>query len=540
VKQLLEASDKEKLLLFVQRWHSGNLSAPKKAIIKLALRSSEVFKESSQVASSFLELIHVNHTTIQNLSLLARKESEHLQEWAYRAVLASLDLPFDPDISRLHVDERYELAKSKETPKHILEELLQDSYVGTRDAARQNLASKMAKVSAMSSHALDTEGGRSAWALEQLLHCELPVSGAMSEVDRKKYLYSVYDAMLDAMDMPFDPDLATLTVGARLKLACAADTPIYVFEKLTQDANGDVKLALVENRQVPLVILSRMRGDSDQRVAAAVDKKANVAAVQLRDIEFKEGVAERKRLVATKKELQKMIAAPDKESLLAITRSWRHEIPADLQKSIFISLLNMVGSEKQVPKSHLNQLAPIPAKPVSQDPSSKGNPLRFDQRLWARAHVDRKPTVAHIIEKVREATKLDITIAPELKGHEPDLGVVLPEEKGWYAFQLMSFPLKQLENGRWEKTATGYRLEGKSLLSPPPTSTPPVAVTSAAAKNSPSNVSPPAQQSQGSGWYVLFGGAGGFILGCAFLLGLRKLWPTTRAQTRSQVSSPRK
>ena len=45
----------------------------------------------------------------------------------------------------------------------------------------------------------------------------------------------------------------------------------------------------------------------------------------------------------------------------------------------------------------------------------KDNPLRFDKRLYVRVHIEpRSPTLEHIVERVRTATGLDITISADL------------------------------------------------------------------------------------------------------------------------------
>ena len=76
-----------------------------------------------------------------------------------------------------------------------------------------------------------------------------------------------------------------------------------------------------------------------------------------------------------------------------------------------------------------------------------------------------RPAVAHILQRIQEATGAEMTIAPELEKHLPDLGYIEQGKKGNYAWQLMEIVAKrEIANGRWEKTAAGYRLCGVSTV----------------------------------------------------------------------------
>src|SRR5262245_1176579 len=77
-------------------------------------------------------------------------------------------------------------------------------------------------------------------------------------------------------------------------------------------------------------------------------------------------------------------------------------------------------------------------------PSSKiiDNPLRFDERLSPTIHVGpRKTSVEHILELLRGATGLDITLGDSLKDHQPDFAVQ-GGPNGWHAWQLMGILAK--------------------------------------------------------------------------------------------------
>lgn len=101
----------------------------------------------------------------------------------------------------------------------------------------------------------------------------------------------------------------------------------------------------------------------------------------------------------------------------------------------------------------------------------KENPyyLRGDARLQVFLNVEPEhPTLSQIIARLHEATGLDLTIAENLRHHQPDYGHIQPSTPGYRAWQIMEMVSKRkLEDGHWEKTDQGYRLVGTSLLPDP-------------------------------------------------------------------------
>ncbi len=92
--------------------------------------------------------------------------------------------------------------------------------------------------------------------------------------------------------------------------------------------------------------------------------------------------------------------------------------------------------------------------------------MRLDKRLNAFVQIEpNNPPVPHIVERIKEATGLDIELSPELKNHDPLLGQFQGGPKGFLAWQLMEvLRSREIDNGRWEKTTTGYRLHGVSKV----------------------------------------------------------------------------
>ena len=104
------------------------------------------------------------------------------------------------------------------------------------------------------------------------------------------------------------------------------------------------------------------------------------------------------------------------------------------------------------------------------------HPYRRDKRLNVYVQVEpKRPSVAHVIGRIKEATGVVIEMSPELVHHAPDLGYISPHPKGVFAWQLMDhLGKKDIDNGRWERTKTGYRLTGVSRVPPEPEQVMPV------------------------------------------------------------------
>src|SRR5262245_6038061 len=85
--------------------------------------------------------------------------------------------------------------------------------------------------------------------------------------------------------------------------------------------------------------------------------------------------------------------------------------------------------------------------------------------------VGSEPTLETVLRDLRQATVLTFTLADYLQNHQPDFGKVhLRDVPAWVVMGLVTE--NQMQDGRWEKTDTGYRLEGKSLAMTLPVDTP--------------------------------------------------------------------
>src|SRR5207249_2539861 len=94
---------------------------------------------------------------------------------------------------------------------------------------------------------------------------------------------------------------------------------------------------------------------------------------------------------------------------------------------------------------------------------------RLDPKLQVKHNlVEANPKLGNLLERLRKATGLTMTLADNLTYHEPEMGVMqMPNASSWSLMELIA--LMDIDNGRWEKTDTGYRLTGQSkALRPPP------------------------------------------------------------------------
>lgn len=457
VQLLFQATDDKTVSALARKWRFETPPEVQKQIIKAALKSEQMNQGRLRPWDGLDQFLHI----VETASSFFRKEDNRTpKQRGYAQVIISLEFPFDPDLSKLYVNELYELAKSARSPRFILQQLVDHDSPDISFAARGNLRGRKGPSQKAPVHDLSTEGGRARWGIEQLIHCTLPLSGAMTEEAKQQHLIHLYEVLIDSMDMPFDPDLTKLSVTERLKLAWSEDTPTWVFEGLTADSNAEVRLALVHNREVPLRTLLRMWGDSDKRIATLLENKnlpiwANIRSQQA-------SLAELALPQKGEQELKKLFEAPHETAMLVLAKKWRYETPRRMQKSILAALLAAMGSETKVPAVK-NE-----AKPAS---SVKVNPLTRDKRLYAQVTIDEHPTLPQIIDRVRTVSGVELTIAPNLKDHKPNFGSIQAGPKGWFAYQLMGIATQQLENGRWEKVGDGYRLEGTSAV-PPPVKTP--------------------------------------------------------------------
>lgn len=103
---------------------------------------------------------------------------------------------------------------------------------------------------------------------------------------------------------------------------------------------------------------------------------------------------------------------------------------------------------------------------------AKWHPLAADSRLRTPLRlVETQPPLVDILGRLTVATRLEFKLAENLADHKLDLGeLALSKVAAYSVMELIAE--RQLENGRWEKTDSGYCLVGKSLVPLPPS--PPV------------------------------------------------------------------
>jgi len=107
-----------------------------------------------------------------------------------------------------------------------------------------------------------------------------------------------------------------------------------------------------------------------------------------------------------------------------------------------------------------------------QPGSAQVQKLRSDPKLHGKVTiVELNPELTAVFEKFELATGLKFNLNESISTHRPKLGSFqFPNTRVWAIMDLL--PKFGLEEGRWEKTAEGYRLTAKSILPERPASKP--------------------------------------------------------------------
>jgi hypothetical protein len=114
-----------------------------------------------------------------------------------------------------------------------------------------------------------TEGGRAAWAVEQLLGCELPFLPPDAEgAARARLVEAAYTRVFEAMLLP----LPLLDAPSRAALAASPATDPDVLVKLATDPDATVRRAVAANLRLPRPVVYKMRDDPDEEVRRAARK----------------------------------------------------------------------------------------------------------------------------------------------------------------------------------------------------------------------------------------------------------------------------
>src|SRR5437870_2782161 len=95
---------------------------------------------------------------------------------------------------------------------------------------------------------------------------------------------------------------------------------------------------------------------------------------------------------------------------------------------------------------------------------SQRSNLHADPKLHRNLRiVDRNPTLESLFAKLETATKFKLTLDEKLTGHQPKFGrLQVYEAEAWSVMAMIA--KVGLQDGRWEKTAEGYRLAAKGMI----------------------------------------------------------------------------
>jgi hypothetical protein len=129
---------------------------------------------------------------------------------------------------------------------------------------------------------LRTVGGRSAWALEQFLNCELPV--LWKNLDREKHASVILQSHRKIVEHMTLPDVSLknamlkLDIDQRVLLAASPLSNIHLLQELSYDSDTKVRLAVASNIRTAAPTLARLR-DSDS--SAQVREAARLTIARL-------------------------------------------------------------------------------------------------------------------------------------------------------------------------------------------------------------------------------------------------------------------
>jgi prepilin-type N-terminal cleavage/methylation domain-containing protein len=161
-----------------------------------------------------------------------------------------------------------------------------------------------------------------------------------------------------------------------------------------------------------------------------------------------------------------------REDNIEVLRVWQKWVPGEKwwreyerdvkgKKNLIARLLN---------PPVLKEVVAAKQKPIDEwGKFVKAHPLGRDVKLHSPVLcADENPTLSTLLDRLREKTGLQFTVAENLIYHEPELADLHRKHELVYTYMEI-LATRDLDNGRWEKTDGGYRLEGNSrALRPPP------------------------------------------------------------------------
>jgi Leucine rich repeat variant len=117
------------------------------------------------------------------------------------------------------------------------------------------------------------EGGRAAWAIQQLLECPIfpQITAKDSQEQQRKTLQEAYEIVIGHMILPpSEADITpTTSEKERIRLAGMRRATPSLLTRLAQDKSPAVRLAVARNLSTPLEVIDTLRKDPDARVSAA-------------------------------------------------------------------------------------------------------------------------------------------------------------------------------------------------------------------------------------------------------------------------------
>lgn len=123
------------------------------------------------------------------------------------------------------------------------------------------------------------ENGRAAWAIEELLYCELPVCGGVNSENTPDHVAQVAQFVIQAMQAP--PVDESAAVGDRVRWAGDFYASQTLLRHLASDVSPQVRAAVARNPNTHPKILDALAKDTDPEVRqAAVPRSFSAGTIE--------------------------------------------------------------------------------------------------------------------------------------------------------------------------------------------------------------------------------------------------------------------
>jgi hypothetical protein len=143
-------------------------------------------------------------------------------------------------------------------------------------------------------HDLSTNGGGTAWMLEQFLNCEFPPVSATTtsetirniQNDARKYLMALDEMPIVAADLTTKVDLSSRNKLEKIDLGKKEDTPLYILSELARESDVEIRRTIAANPKTPYHTIEMLCTDKDQITRETAQKAPVIVSSYTIDMPF--------------------------------------------------------------------------------------------------------------------------------------------------------------------------------------------------------------------------------------------------------------